>query len=260
MMDIVKHNREAWNQEVKRGNMWTLPVSPEETERAKKSGKAVFLLTPTKHVSEDWYGEIRGKDVLCLASGGGQQGPLFAALGANVTVFDNSDSQLDQDRMVAQRDALTIKTVQGDMRDLSVFPDESFDFIFHPVSNCFIDDLHPVWNEAFRVLRHGGVMIAGFSNPVMYLFDMKKWDQGELVLKYHIPYADTEQLSPGELQERIDNHNTLEYGHTLEDQIGGQLRAGFLLAALYEDNWEGTGGDLLDAYLPTFMATKALKP
>lgn len=259
-MDIVKHNREAWNREVKRGNMWTLPVSAKETKKAEESGKAVFLLTPTKPVPKDWYPDIAGKDVLCLASGGGQQGPLFAALGARVTVYDNSDNQLAQDRMVAERDGLSVKTVQGDMRDLSVFPDESFDFIFHPVSNCFIDDVNPVWKEAFRVLRHGGVMIAGFSNPVMYLFDMKKWDRGELELKYHIPYADTEQLPPEELQERIDNRNTLEYGHTLEDQIGGQLRAGFMLAGLYEDNWQGTGGDLLDPYLPTFMATKAVKP
>lgn len=259
-MDIVKHNREAWNQEVKRGNMWTLPVSSEETANARQSGRAVFLLTPTKHMPEEWYPDIRGKELLCLASGGGQQAPLFAALGANVTVFDNSDNQLGQDRMVAERDGLIIKTVQGDMRDLSVFPDESFDFIFHPVSNCFINDVNPVWQEAFRVLRHGGVMAAGFANPVMYLFDMRKWDKGELELKYRIPYADTEQLTPQELQERIDNHNTLEYGHTLEDQIGGQLRAGFTLEALYEDNWEGSGGDLLDRYLPTFMATKAVKP
>jgi 2-polyprenyl-3-methyl-5-hydroxy-6-metoxy-1,4-benzoquinol methylase len=70
--------------------------------------------------------------VLCLASGGGQQGPILAAAGARVTVFDNSPQQLAQDRFVARREGLTLETVEGDMRDLSVFADVSFDLIVHP--------------------------------------------------------------------------------------------------------------------------------
>ncbi len=41
------------------------------------------------------------------------------------------------------------------MRDLSRFPDASFDIVFHPVSNIFIDDVRPVWKECHRVLRKG---------------------------------------------------------------------------------------------------------
>jgi hypothetical protein len=54
---------------------------------------------------------LAGIEVLCLASGGGQQGPILAAAGAKVTVFDNSANQLVQDRLVADRDGLTIETV-----------------------------------------------------------------------------------------------------------------------------------------------------
>lgn len=95
--------------------------------------------------------------MLCLASGGGQQGPILAATGARVTVFDSSPKELEQDRLVAVRDNLEIRTVEGNM--------------FHPVSNVFVPNIVPVWQESFRVLRKGGVLLAGFNNPVVHLID-----------------------------------------------------------------------------------------
>ena len=70
----------------------------------------------------DWLGDVKGKRILCLASGGGQQGPILAAAGARVTVFDNSPAQFEKDRIVAERDGLQIVTELGDMRDLTVSP------------------------------------------------------------------------------------------------------------------------------------------
>ena len=96
-MDIRKYNRSAWDQEVDRGNKWTLPVSDEEIAAARVGGWDI-VLTPTKPVPKEWFPELEGLDVLCLASGGGQQGPILAAAGASVTVFDNSPKQLEQDR------------------------------------------------------------------------------------------------------------------------------------------------------------------
>ncbi len=256
MVDVIKHNKNAWNNEVSRGNMWTIPVTSEEVAAA-KNGKAEFLLTPEIFVPKEWYMPVSGKRLLLLASGGGQQGPLFAALGAEVTVFDNSDAQLNQDRMVAERDNLIINTVQGDMKDLSVFEDESFDMVFHPVSNCFVDDVAPVWQESFRVLKKGGNMIAGIANPIIYMFDMEEYDRGNLAVKYKIPYADTTHLSEAELQKRIANNETLEYGHSLDAQLGGMVRAGFHIVDFFED---GDDGDLLDKYIKTFMAVRLWKP
>ena len=97
-----------------------------------------------------------------LGLGGGQQAPILAAAGACVTVFDASDLQLQQDRMVAQRDGLEMQMVQGDMRDLSVFADASFDLVFHPISNLYVPDIQPVWRECFRVLRSGGTLLSSF--------------------------------------------------------------------------------------------------
>src|SRR3972149_11600688 len=117
-MNIREYNRDAWDREVRRRNKWTIPVSTETIAKARQ-GDWQIVLTPTIPVPMDWFPQLKGADVLCLASGGGQQGPVLAAAGANVTVFDNSPLQLEQDRFVAEREALSLKTVEGDAADLS---------------------------------------------------------------------------------------------------------------------------------------------
>ncbi len=92
-------------------------------------------------VAPDWLGDVVGKRILCLAGGGGQQGPILAAAGARVVVFDASTGQLAQDRAVADREELEIATVQGDMADLSMFDEEQFDVILNPVSTLFVPEL-----------------------------------------------------------------------------------------------------------------------
>src|ERR671921_2603015 len=160
-MGVRDYNREAWDREVERGNEWTVPVGPDVIE-AVRQGRWEILLTETKPVPKDWFPDLQGADVLCLASGGGQQAPVLAAAGANVTVLDNSPGQLARDRLVAEREALPLRTVEGDMRNLSEFADGDFDLIFHPVSNLFVPEIRPVWTGAFRVLRKGGTLLAGF--------------------------------------------------------------------------------------------------
>jgi len=112
-MDIRKHNSLAWDQEVERGNKWTIPVSEAVIDAARR-GQWEIILTPSKPVPRAWFPDLEGLDVLCLASGGGQQGPILAAVGAKVTVLDNSPKQLEQDQLVAERHALDITTVDGD--------------------------------------------------------------------------------------------------------------------------------------------------
>lgn len=261
-MDIVEYNKRAWNRAVSEKNRWTVPVSPEEIARARE-GKWRVVLTPSKPVPFDWFphreGRMDGVRLLALASGGGQQAPLFAAAGADVTVFDNSPAQLGQDRLVADREGLSLRAVEGDMKDLSAFADESFDFIFHPCSNGFVPDVRPVWKEAHRVLKRGGAMIAGFSNPVLYLVDTDLDAKGIARLRYRAPYSDLTSLSDEERKKYVDRGEPLCFGHTLADQIGGQLDAGFRLAGFYEDSWGDPNAGALNGLMDCFIATRALK-
>lgn len=254
-MDLRSYNRDAWDRQVRAGNRWTVAVGPEVTAAARRGDWSV-ILTPTKPVPREWFPPLSGLDVLCLASGGGQQGPVLAAAGANVTVFDNSPGQLAQDRAVAARDGLAIATVEGDMRDLSVFADGQFGMVFHPCANAFVPDILPVWREAARVLRTGGVLLAGFTNPVMFLFDDARMEAGEFVLRHRIPYSDLTSLDDEERRRYTDKGEPLCFGHTLADQIGGQLDAGFVLTGFYED---GGSEWKLTEYIPSFIATRAVR-
>lgn len=255
--DLLAYNREAWNAAVLKGDQWTLPVTPEQVAQARQ-GNVKIVLTPIEPIPSDWLGQLRGRDVLCLASGGGQQGPLLAAAGAHVTVFDNSPLQLGQDRLVAEREQLELVTMQGDMRDLSVFPDAAFDLIVHPVSNCFVPDILPVWREAWRVLRPGGELLSGFMHPAIYSYDPERWEQGIFQLKYPTPFSTLTSLSPEELQrDYLDKGEAMQFGHSLSDQISGQLAAGFVLTGFYEDHWERWP---VDRYFPHSLATRARKP
>lgn len=202
---------------------------------------------------------MNGRDVLGLASGGGQQGPILSAAGANVTVFDQSPKQLDCDRLVATRESLDMRFVRGDMADLSMFDDASFDIVFHPCSNCFAPNVRPVWKEAFRVLRPRGVLMSGFLNPFFYIFDQDLDEKGILEVKHSLPYSDLARWKSEGRAVSAEKGDSLEFGHLLTDQIGGQIDAGFLLAGFYEDYWSDEATNL-NKYSPTFIATLAIKP
>jgi SAM-dependent methyltransferase len=255
-MDIRSYNREAWNREVEGGqNRWSQPVDSETTAKARQ-GEFSILLTENIPVPYQWFPPLKGADVLCLASGGGQQGPVLAAAGANVTVFDNSPAQLKQDQLVAERESLSLRTVEGDAADLSMFVDRSFDLVFNPVSTVFMPDVRLVWKECFRVLRHGGILMTGFMNPVHYIFDLYKADEGILEVAHSIPYSDLTSIPKEDLEEHIEKGLPVEFGHSLTDLLGGQLDAGFMITDMYEDYMLDSP---LHKYHPSYIATRAIK-
>lgn len=245
--DINAATIDRWIDE---GWEWGRPIDHDTFLRAQQGDWAVRL-TPTKPVPRAWFGDLRGKRVLGLASGGGQQMPIFAALGADCAVLDYSDKQIASERMVAAREGYAIQIVQADMTRPLPFEDESFDLIFHPVSNCYIREVLPVWRECFRVLKKGGALLSGLDNGVNFIVDT---EEEKIVNRLPFdPVADPDQMR--QLQQQDAG---VQFSHTLEDQIGGQLRAGFQLTDLYEDtNGEGR---LHALNIPSFIATRTVKP
>lgn len=253
-MSYIDENSKIWDKRVEKNDKWSVPVSSEIISQARE-GTWSIVLTPTKPVPKDWFPDsMAGKKILCLASGGGQQGPVLAALGADVTVFDNSKKQLEKDEFVAARDNLRIKTVRGNMQDLSVFEDESFDCIIHPWSNGYVDDVRPVWKECARVLKKNGLLLAGFGNPIEYIFNVGKLEKGILSVENTIPYADIEHMDDPETRAVVEEDGYI-WSHTLEDQIQGQIEVGFAIIGFYED----TGWSVLNKYINSSIATKAIK-
>ncbi|GJL52174.1 MAG: putative methyltransferase YbaJ [Nitrospirales bacterium] len=256
-MNVIEHNREVWNR-ASEGSEWSTPVGT-EVIRAARNGSWRVLLTPRRPVPVSWFGTLVGKNVLCLASGGGQQVPILAAAGAHVVSFDLSEEQLKKDRDVANREGLALQCVRGEMTDLSEFSSESFDLIFHPISNVFVPDILPVWQECFRVLKSSGVLLSGFMNPNFFLFDHEEAKaSGVLTVKYRLPYADPDSLHGDARRQWQERGYAAEFSHSLESQIGGQIAVGFVLTGLYEDYWSDEATQL-NQYAPTAIATRAMK-
>ena len=256
--DIKAHNKKAWDLNVEMGIRWSTIVSEEEVKIA-RAGSPRIIMTPTKAVPLEWLGDLEGKKVLGLASGGGQQGPLMAAAGAEVTIVDLSPKQLEQDQKAAEKYDLKIETIETPASELSMLEDQSFDLIINPVSNCFFENLEPVWDECRRVLKPGGRLIYGFNNPISYLFDYDLANfKDQFHLKYSQPYSDLESLSEEEKKKFLATENPLEFGHSLDSQIGDLLKRGFLMAGLYEDVWDDEK-EVINQFFPQFITAFMIK-
>ena len=245
--DVNAKTVDSW---VESGWVWGTPISHEQYLAA-KDGNWSIVLTPNKPVPQNWFPTLAGKKLLGLACGGGQQMPLFAAAGADCTVLDYSERQLDNERMVSQREGYAIDIIRADMSKPLPFENESFDVIVHPVSNCYIREVEPVWRECYRILKLRGVLLAGMDNGINYIFDDE-----ETMLAHKLPFDPT--VDAALYDELMKSNSGVQFSHTFEEQVGGQLKAGLVLTHLYEDvNDEGR---LKEFNIPTFIATRAIKP
>ncbi len=245
--DLNSRTIDRWIEE---GWEWGQPISHEIYEKALQ-GDWDVVLTPTKPVPKSWFGDLWGKRVLGLASGGGQQGPIFAAAGADVTILDYSEKQLESERFVAAREGYEIKTVRADMTKPWPFPDESFDLIFFPVANCYIESMEPVWKEASRVLVPGGRILSGLDNGFNFLFD----EEDESRIVGTLPYNPLK--NPAQMAELMAGDYGVQFSHSISDLLGGQIRCGLRLLDIYDDT---NGSGLLHEHgAPCFYATLSVK-
>lgn len=247
--EYTKMNATTIDRWVDEGWEWGVPISHDQFVDA-LHGKWSMLLTPTQTVPKEWYPSVKDCKVLGLASGGGQQMPIFAALGADCTLLDYSKRQIGSDLSVAEREGYTINAVCADMTQILPFENDTFDLIFHPVSNSYIEDVMHVWKECYRVLKSGGRLMAGLDNGINFIFD-----EDEKEVKYRLPFN---PLQDRKLLEVLENEDCgIQFSHTIQEQIRGQLKVGFKLLDLYEDT---NGSGLLHEHgVPTFWATLSMK-
>jgi SAM-dependent methyltransferase len=175
-------------------------------------------------------GDIRGRDLLCLAAGGGRQGPLYAAAGARVTVVDISPAMLELDRQVAAERGLQLRTVEASMDALPMFASASFDIVIHPVSTCYVPDIEPVYAEVARLTRAGGLYISQHKQPTSLQASLDAGGGGYRLLE---PYYRQGPLPPtGE--SRLRETGTLEFLHRWQQLLGSMCRSGFVIEDLTE--------------------------
>ncbi|MBQ9057682.1 MAG: class I SAM-dependent methyltransferase [Atopobiaceae bacterium] len=242
-------NAHVIDQWIADGWQWGIPVDHEVCARA-AAGDWSILLTPTKPVPREWFGELAGTQVLGLASGGGQQMPILSLAGAHCTVLDYSSEQIESERVVAEREGYDITLVQADMSQPLPFADASFDLVFNPVSLCYVREIDGIWAEVARVLKPGGALLAGLDLGLNYIFDD---DEREVVRG--LPY---DPIAHPELMEGLDVAEWgIQFSHTVGELLHGILAAGLVLDDAFDDiNGEGR---LSELGIPTMLALKAHK-
>lgn len=229
MMDeIARYNMGRWNELAEAGVAYARPYLDLDERSARD------LVDP-----DGVIGELKGKDVLCLAGGGGQQSAGFSILGANVTVFDLSDVQLERDRQAASHYGIDLRTIQGDMRDLSVFADDSFDVVWHAHSINFVPDAREVFRQVVRVLRPGGVYHVSCVNPYFINVDPKDWTGDGYPLRDTYGDGEIEIADPYWTFSDPDGadrrvRGPREFRHTLETLVNGMIELGFNIVKLRE--------------------------
>ncbi len=236
MNDIYARVERNIDRLVKNAVNWSASATKEQLQMARE-GKLQLLFGFDQAIPGEWLGDLRGKKVLCLAGAGGLQAPLLACAGADVTVLDLSEKMLDKDRELAMRENLDIRVEHGNMCDLSRFEDGCFDMVLNPPSLFYVPDVEIVFREVYRVLKRGGTFIMSSSNPIAYVCDFDEaMDCYKAVNR--MPYRSTDHADQGDW---------IEYGHTMESYIGGQLKCGFVLTGYVEHQME----DITELYFIT---------
>ena len=241
MTNVYEQVEKNMNELVNNNVYWSASATAEEMQNAREGKLSIRFFD--KEVPAEWLKDIKGKKVLCLAGAGGLQAPLFACAGAEVTVLDISEKMLDKDRKIAEAEHLNIRIEKGNMCDLSRFPDGSFDYILNPTSLMYVPDVKPVFKECYRVLKNGGIFIMMAPSPINYLCDYIEDENGGYYKAVNrIPYCSADFDNTGDW---------VEYGHTMEDYIGGQIESGFVIEGYCECQLE----DITELH----FVTKAVK-
>jgi SAM-dependent methyltransferase len=223
--EIADTNQQHWERMVDEACGFTIPWLDLDVDAINRYIRGDLATVP-ENLGEMYPArlleDIADKDVLCLASGGGQQSSVFGLLGARVTVVDLTEGQLVGDRRAAAHYGYPVITRQADMRDLSCLDDGAFDLVWQAPSLSYVAEVRPVFTEVRRVLRLGGIYRAEFGNPATQFVDMDDWD-GE-GYRISVPYA----------VRRLGDSVPADYRHFLQEIFNGLIGEGFAFREVLE--------------------------
>lgn len=252
---VPEINSRAWDLEVDNQHWATVPISFEALPKLEREGYPISL-TGSRQLPKNWLGNIKNKDILCLACGGGQQTLLLALRGANVVSLENSEKQLKTDFETANKHQVKIETILGSMDSKQAYPNRKFDYVLLGMGAQFVEDLSKVFPLVRDSLKNDGTFIGAFVNPICYLFDWAAYEEGKMEIKYRVPYSDLSSISKSERMRTIGKDSPVEFGHSLEQIFRGITQSGMTINDYIEEfDCKEKMGDYFPSYF-SIIATK----
>jgi SAM-dependent methyltransferase len=243
-----EHNRRAWDALVRDKQRFTTPAADEDLRDPLGTSDPLGWLG----------GNVSGKRLLCLASGGGRQSAIYAAAGALVTVVDLSPEMLAIDRQVAAERGLNVTTIEASMDDFSALATASFEIVLQPVSTCYLPEVLPVYREVARVTMPGGLYLSQHKQPASLQATATPSPGGYELTEAYYRQGPLPAVNGSQHREE----GTLEFLHRWEELLGGLCRSGFVIEDVVEpflakpDAPAGTFGHRC-RYLPPYVRVKA---
>ncbi len=249
--DIARRQIDLFREASKKGVDGTKPFLDLDLAayRAYRDGESTALPRPycNDPVDRVMMMGVKGRNILCLAGGGGQHSAVFSLLGARVTVLDLTPEQLDSDQLAARHYGYEVTTIQGDMRDLSGLPSSHFARVYQPISTLFVPDLQEVYAGVARVLEPGGLYSADFAVPLLYMAEGKRWDGIGYPLRITVPYIRGAILETEEGKMSFSKGQYFaEFHHLLSDIINGLIAEGLRIQGVWENPRPDCGPSLAD--------------
>ena len=228
MDTTIAFNKERWEELSSSRVQFSVPWLDLKRETARR------LIDPEAQLEQ-----IQNKKVLCLAASGGQQSVAFGILGAQVTVFDLSDNQLEKDRLAARHYGINVETIQGDMQNLNMLGTNDFDIVWLAHSINFVPNASLVIKQIARLLQAKGKLRISFTNPYVH----GVWDcptgRGFLLSQLYIDGAQVTYADPywrfADPEGKTHKvQGPKEYRHSLSTIMNSLVSNGFRIIGFWE--------------------------
>jgi SAM-dependent methyltransferase len=177
-------------------------------------------------------GDVEGRDVLELGSGGGQCSRWVRVRGGRSYGLDLSARQLQHSRRIDEESGVAVPSVRATATALP-YADASFDVVFCSFGALqFIADIEVCLDEVARVLRPGGRFAFSITHPTRWSFPD---DPAEGGLTATSSYWDRRPYV--EVDDESGNVAYVEHHRTLGDWVALLAARRFRIVALLEPEW-----------------------
>jgi SAM-dependent methyltransferase len=177
-------------------------------------------------------GDLKGRRVLDIGCGAGENAVTMARQGAHVIAIDVSSAQLALGRRFAETSEVRVEWHQGDAADLAFLRADSIDLALATGVVHEIEDLDRLFRQVHRVLRAGAPFVFSHDHPMRLAIGRDDNEPGGLPLgrlEVRRSYFD-----PAPIITTRDDEPLQVWPRTIADVFSGLHRAGYRVDVLLE--------------------------